>query len=161
MAIRHDLSPEEIERIQTVFSIPVDSTWPGTYWIVSLDRKSLMPTDEELGMIASYCAFAVQDLYNSRYAKKIMARDFPKEAGHNTVIFRKGSPIRDGTERHWFYRRISWKTGPAYYPDAMPDEYQGCSLLQIMDRLQCSVPKPWIAWKNDRPLIFGLPAGDE
>ena len=161
MAVRYDLKPEEIERIQTVFLIPVDSTWPGTYWIVSLDRKSVMPTDEELGMIASYCAFAVQNLYNSRYVKKIMARDFPKEAGHNTVIFRKGSPIREGTERHWFYRFISWETGPAYYPDATLNEYKGYPLLKILDHLQYLVPKPWIAWKNDRPLIFGLSAGDE
>jgi hypothetical protein len=161
MAEKSQLSAQEIEYIQTNFRIPVDSTWPGTYWIVSLDRVSLMPTDEELGMIASYCAFVVQNIYNEHYQRLIMARDFPKEASHNTAIFRKGSPIRDGMERHWFYRQISWESGPAYFPDARMDEYKGYSLLRIMDHIQKLVPNPWIAWKNYRPMIFEPQIGGE
>jgi len=156
----HALSKEEIERIQEVFRIPVESAWPGTYWIVSLDWDSTMPTDEELGMIASYCAFSVQNLYKRHYAEEIMAQDFPKEAGYNTVIFRKGS-YKEGTEKHWFYRRTLWEESSTYWPDPRGKNYKGLLLIAIMDHIQSLIQKPWIDWKDGRPMIFGAQAGGE
>ncbi len=159
MAKIYQLDAEEIERIQTNFKIPVDSTWPGTYWIVSLDRLSLMPTVEELEMIRSYCEFVVQDQYRESYRTKIMAKALPKEAGHNTVIFRKGFSVKEGAEQHWFFRMINWKEGPTYFPNTMLADYRGYSLIEIMDRIHCCVPEDWVAWKRGHALIFGLSTG--
>ncbi|MBI3075023.1 MAG: hypothetical protein HYY92_02310 [Parcubacteria group bacterium] len=81
------LTHEQREHVQQ-FGVPVDSLAPATYWIVSLDAESEMPTDHELRQIRSFCEFKVRRMYLERAAERILTTNaLPREPGHNTVIW--------------------------------------------------------------------------
>ena len=148
------ITPEQKKQIQKKFKIPVDSFIPGTYWIISLDSESQMPTDEEFAQLKSFCEFKVRNWFNERYQKKILEEmALPKYAGQNTVIFRKGS-LRDEGENSWFYRRMSWVTGPTYIPDPFADGYTSLSLVEVMDHCENILLERWVAWKREHSDIF-------
>lgn len=151
---RH-LSDTEVSRIQNEFRIPVDSLCPGPYWIVSLDRESRMPTDAELRQIVSYREFMVQGLYGSDgYGQRILAKPLPKEAGHNTMIFRKGSLGRPFTEAHWFWRKTTWRNA-IYAPNIIVANYRGLTLVEAMDAERGAIfPERWAHWKSINPAVF-------
>lgn len=147
------LSPAETQRIQSEFHIPVDSSDPGTYWIISLDSDSLLPTDEELALLRSYQEFAIKRIYTESFVERLLKLALPKCAGHNTVIFRKGSHI-EGADQHWFYRRISWVLGPTYVPFPSDRDYKGLTLRELLDRIENLVPQKWGKWKEKNKGIF-------
>ena len=146
------LSDAEMQRIQEEFRIPVDSFYPGTYWIISLDRNSHMPSDKELRQMASYREFVVRDFYNHNYAEKILAKPLPKDAGHNTMIFRKGSE-RPLTDTHWFWRKTTWRD-PIYVPSIIAADYRGFSLVQAMDNERHIFYERWTHWKSVHSAVF-------
>lgn len=146
------LNDQERENIQK-FKIPVDSFKPITNWIVSLDGESMLPTDEELKQIRSYCEYKIKTVYNESYATRLLNEDLPKESGHNTTIFRKG--FRFGCIHiGWFYRRRSWNRYPTYVPDLSAKNYKMLSLVGVMNRAEDIIPKKWEDWKRDHNDIF-------
>lgn len=149
------LTDAEVLSIQNEFRIPVDSLCPGTYWIVSLDRESLMPTDAELRQIVSYREFVVQGLYgDGAYGQRILAKPLPKEAGHNTTIFCKGYSMRPLTETHWFWRRTTWRNA-IYAPSIIVANYRGLTLIEAMDAERGTIfPERWAHWKSVNPAVF-------
>ena len=148
----HYLSSVDVLHIQEEFRIPVDSMYPGVYWIVSLDHESRLPSDVELTRIRSYCEFSTRNIYGPEYAQKIFALPLPKEAGHNTVVFKKGSS-RPSTEKHWFRRKMSWEN-PIYAPSVIAEDYRGLSLIEVMDSEQDIIPEKWECWKTECHDIF-------
>lgn len=171
---------EEQTRIIEALKIPVDSFNPGTYWISSIDRESVMPTAKELWMIQSYTEYVVRRVYNQTYQDRILSKPFPAEGGHNTVIFRKGSkwleqdPIyekdgelvpaaREGARlvnggdprEGWVYRRLTW-TGGTYAPQWPKPRL---SLIEVLDGLNShgdrgALDETWVAWKKAHQDIF-------
>ena len=129
------LDPGAIKRIRAGFRVPVDSSHPAAYWIISLDVDSLMPTDEELALLKSYQEFLIEAAYNEHFAERLKRLELPKCVGHNTVVFRKGSHL-EGTDNHWFYRRASWINGPTYVPYALSEDYKPHT-LRIEYKIWC------------------------
>ena len=150
----HYLSDVNVLRIQKEFGIPVDSMFPRTYWIISLDRESRLPSDVELAQISSYCEFSTRNIYRPEYAQKIFALPLPKEAGHNTVVFKKGSSS-PSTEKHWFRRKMSWEN-PIYAPSVIAEDYRGLSLIEVVDSEQDIIPEKWERWKTKHIDIFPI-----
>jgi hypothetical protein len=147
---RAGLTENQRVRIQSEFRIPVDSTWPGTYWIICLDSESEMPTDDELAQIQSYLEFVIRRTYRESFARKLLEMPLPKCGGHNATILRKGWAHRGG----WFYRASSWEFGPTYVPHEAPPQ----SLMAVLSLREDLVPAQWEQWKRDRPEIFPPPA---
>ncbi len=148
------LTPEQRREIQKRFKIPVDSSHPGTCWIVSIDCESLMPIDEELAQIKSYIEFAVRKIYLEGYAERIIIKPLPVESGHNTMILRKGSPLHPEVAG-WFYRKSTWHDGPTYYPHSTTEAgYQDHGLVLIFDLYESIFPERWASWKTGHPDIF-------
>jgi len=135
--------------------IPVDSFNPMTYWVVCLDRESAMPTDLELRQLHSIIEFIVQDGYVSTKAERAFAAgELARDAGFNTVIFRK-----DRSDGGWRFRRASWREGPLFVPSHQELDYAPHSLAAAMDRLRKHRMEPWEAWKTAHADLF--PAGQE
>lgn len=153
-AKREFLTSREADRVQKEFKIPVDSFNPGTYWVVSLDRESFMPTRKELLQLRSYCEFVARRIYSELYARDILNVDLPRCPGHNTSIFRKGLSRATGTEKQWFYRKITWRSGPMYAPDPFGDNYKPHTLVELLDMIEALFPEKWQAWKQKHPEIF-------
>jgi len=147
------LDPGAIKRIRAGFRVPVDSSHPAAYWIISLDVDSLMPTDEELALLKSYQEFLIEAAYNEHFAERLKRLELPKCVGHNTVVFRKGSHL-EGTDNHWFYRRASWINGPTYVPYALSEDYKPHTLRELLDRIQNLVPQKWERWKENNKKVF-------
>jgi len=148
------LTDVEVSRIKEKFKIPVDSFNPGTYWITSLDRESFLPTDGELRQLRSYCEFEVRSYFNERYVNRILEADLPRDNGHNTTIFRKGS-AKDGTEHDWFYRKMTWRmSGSLYFPSPMDKDYLRFTLPEMMDKIQSLFPDRWAEWKEKYRDVF-------
>ncbi len=174
------LNEEQIEKIKS-FKIPVDSAFPMTYWIASIEYESVMPTDAELRMIQSFIEFDVRRTYNETYQAKILAKPFPAEGGHVNKIFRKGAkwlkqaPLYEkGGEitsensegarlinggdpcEGWRYRRGTWEDG--YWPQWTNPRF---TLIALMDRItgDGQIWKPWTLWKLEHPDIFGAVDG--
>jgi hypothetical protein len=149
------LTKRWVKHIQKRFHIPVDSSYPGTYWIISIDRESQMPTSEELRQLQSYREFWVRQVYNEEYAQKILANGLPRCSGHNTAIFRKGSPAGNGAEQYWFYRKMTWQSGPMFVPDVMGPNYKGLTLVELLDQhLNDLRADNWTQWKKEHLSIF-------
>lgn len=143
------LNAEQRTRIQEEFRIPVDSFHPRTYWIVSLDYESEMPTDQELRQLRSFCEFLVRKYYTEGYHRRLLeAMPFAACAGHNTTIFRKGSD--DG----WGYRRYTWQVGPPYVPNRMTRDYTPSSLVAVLERCESLLPEEWQRWMREHPDMF-------
>lgn len=150
------ITPEQKDHIQKKFGIPVDSFNPGTYWIVSLDVESVMPTDEELKQIASFREYIVKKVYNQWFTEKLLSMPLPADGGHNTTIFCKRTP-GEANELSWFYRKMTWQYGPLYAPDTSEKNYRPFSLVEVMDRYETflsQVSEDWIAWKKNHRDIF-------
>lgn len=143
------LLEEQVRYIQETFKIPVDKTYPGYWWIISLDRESLMPTDGELRQLQSYCEFIVRSWYNEHYQEKILNQmPLPADNGHHTTIFRKGSPWNH-EDRGWRFRRSMWQN-TGYWP------YQSRPffLIEVLDHNQKLLPEKWERWKMEHSEIF-------
>ena len=154
------LSYEQREHAQNKFKVPVDSFKPSTWWIISLDSESLMPTDRELLQIKSFGVYLVRSIYNEHWQKKILEeKPMPACGRHNTTIFRKGLRNRRGDfpavqDDNWFYRQWSWEIGPLYVPDIFDKNYKGLSLVKVMDRSRSLLAERWAKWKRDHKEIF-------
>jgi hypothetical protein len=147
------LTQEQIKHIQDDFNTPVDSCYPGTYWIISLDKESRMPTDDELRQLQSYREYMVRRIYNETYTRTILAQKLPKCPGHNTTIFRKGSWRTP--EWHWFYRKKTWQHGPTFAPDIMIRRYKGLTLVELLDqRIHTIYAEEWAQWKKEHGSVF-------
>lgn len=172
------LTDEQVAKIRSL-KIPVDSFYPSTYWIASIDYDSVMPTDDELRMIWSFIEYQVKRIYNLTYQERIFAKPFPADGGHNTHIFRKGSrwlkqaPLyeKDGDVTRefsegarlvnggdpcegWVYRQITWEQNHA---PLWPKPRLG--LVQLLDRINTlgEDKEPfadWVKWKAEHPDIF-------
>ncbi len=144
------LTHEQREHVQQ-FGVPVDSLAPATYWIVSLDAESEMPTDHELRQIRSFCEFKVRRMYLERAAERILTTNaLPREPGHNTVIFRKGWGEKSGV---WFYRRMTWRD-PVFCPNPVGENYRPHTLVELMDNDENLLPQKWLQWKAEHPDLF-------
>lgn len=150
------LSEKEAEYIQNTFRIPVDSFKPGPYWIISLDRDSFLPTDQELKQLRSYCEYKTATVYNEFWQKKLLEMPLAKCGGHNTTIFRKGIRHRpEETKGHWYFRKWSWSMGPLYMPSIMDGGYKALTLIEVMDIIEEIIPARWEEWKKKHSDIFG------
>mgnify|MGYP001559157934 CR=1 FL=1 len=103
------------EYIEKNFRIPIDASHPETYWIISLDRESTMPSDEELKQMRSYQEFRVRHTYASSYQEVVLNRKLPNDNGHNTVIYKK-------SEHGWFFRRLAWENPLLFFPSPTENE---------------------------------------
>jgi hypothetical protein len=127
--------------------VPVDSSWPMSWWIANVDKDSEeMPTELEIRQIRSYIEFTVHQVYNETYIQKILVeRKLPWDQGHVTLILRKVSPDS------WRYRIRTWEHGPR------PME-SGLSLNTLFEMLQSRFSDKyvtaWRAWKAERPELF-------
>ncbi len=138
--------------------IPVDSDYPGTYWIANLSSASVMPTEPELRMIKSYIEYAVKSYYNYTYQDLIFAKPLPAEASHVTKIFRKGARWTHQSDplEGWVYRRMTWEDG--FWPQWPAPRV---SLIEVLDHIHTATwtEKPeiypeWAKWKVEHPDVF-------
>lgn len=132
-------NPTKTLRVQGVFHIPVDCFNPGTYWIICLDRDSFLPTDNELEQLRSYREYIVRGFYDEGHAKRILDLDLPECSGHNTTIFRKGIEFL-GIEGGWSFRKMTWRSGPLYFPNLAEEIYRGITLVGLLDRIENLLP---------------------
>ncbi len=139
------ITQEQQEYIEKNFRIPVDASLPGNYWIISLARESMKPSDEELKQMQSYQEFSIRRTYAESYQGVVLKRKLPYDPGHNTVIFKK-------SERGWFFRRLTWES-PFFSPSPTKNEPPH-TLVEIMDRNENIVPHKWNEWKREHPEIF-------
>ena len=146
------LTAEQQKYIQKNFKIPVDNRFPQTFWIISLDIESKMPTDEELRQLQSYCEFKARDLYLYR-SDKILIMELPKDVGHHTMIFRKGE-FPDGNGEGWFYRKLMWRIGPTFIPYHLAENYKLNTLIELLNGYENITPEKWQAWRKNHPDIF-------
>jgi len=137
------------------FHIPIDVYCPGTYWIVSLDCESMMPTDEELAQIKSYIEYSVRRTYQEYWVDVILNKPLSACSGHNTLILRKGSPLLPAVQG-WFYRKMFWRGGAVYWP-VIGAEYKDRGLVEIFDKYEDFSSESWTEWKNSHPDIFPVP----
>lgn len=147
------LTKAQRKRIQERFHIPVDSSCPSTYWIISIDGESQMPTVQELAQLRSYCGFIVRKIYREGWANKILEMPLPYCSGHNTTIFRKGNPL-DPENTGWFYRKSTWSSGPFFVPCSTEKDYHTHTLVELLYRCENLLPERWTKWKLDHPKIF-------
>jgi hypothetical protein len=151
------ITPEEKEYVQNNFKIPVDSLAPEKGWIVSLDRESAMPTEQELKQLQSFTEYKMGRTYNERHVAKLLQMPLAVEDGYDTTILRKGM----GDDNvGWFYRRAGWKIDPDYLINPSMKGYRAQSLVEVMDQqeIMTTVVEKWAAWKRERPDIFGRQA---
>ncbi len=148
------LTDAEAARIQNEFRIPVDSHYPGTFWIVSLDRESFLPTDAELRQIRSYCEFVVRSYYNESYQERILGKPLPADSGHHTIIFCKGRGRQMATKERWGYRRRTWDTGPMYQPTLDQKPHTLVEVMNRMETIASTRSEKWEGWKRQHPDIF-------
>jgi hypothetical protein len=154
------LTAEQTTAIKAL-KIPVDSFNPGTYWIASIDRESVMPTDSELRMIRSYIDYSIQATYNLTYQERILAKPFPAEGGHVTKIFRKGGKWldRENALEGWVFRRITWDGG-LYWPTWPAPRLSLMDLLDYINSYNAGVAQrgvldeSWVKWKQAHPTVF-------
>ncbi len=147
------LAPEQRKEIQGRFKIPVDSSCPTTYWIVSIDGESSMPTNEELAQIKSYIEFSTRRTYIEGAARLILGKPLPACPGHNTLILRKGDPLYSVIQG-WFFRKSSWQNGPFYVPSKTAPDYRDLGLVEALDKYEDIFPGRWTEWKDKYPDIF-------
>ena len=143
------LTDEEVRQAQASH-IPVDSHNPGTYWIISLDRESAMPSEKELARLRSYQEFLIRRVYNETYVEQLLAQPLPKCGGHNTTIFMKSRDRAQG----WFYRKMTWTQlyhPPIFLAGAV---FQPLTLAGLLDRIESFGLKQWAEWKAARSEIF-------
>ncbi len=138
------ITQEQQEHIEKSFRIPVDTSHPGTYWIISLARESIMPSDEELKQMRSHQEFSVRRTYAESYQEVVLKRKLPYDNGHNTVIFKK-------SERGWLFRRSSWES-PFFVPSPTENE-RPLTLVEAIDRDE-NYDRKWDEWKQKHPEIF-------
>jgi hypothetical protein len=170
------LAEDQVDHVEKLFRVPVDSEYPRTQWLACLVRDSELPTDDELRQLRSYIEYAVGLTYNERY-QRILVGDpsLPDDEqtnqhlarcnGHNTAIFTK----RAGA---WFVRRDSWQNG--FVPWRHQSAYVPLTLERVIDTFVCSacvddrrVPKDgpnhgyrkgirpdWWVWKTLHPDVF-------
>ncbi len=139
------ITQEQQEHIEKSFRIPVDTSHPGTYWIISLARESIMPSDEELKQMRSHQEFSVRRTYAESYQEVVLKRKLPYDNGHNTVIFNK-------SKRGWLFRRLTWE-GPLFIPSPTENKLS-LTLVEIMDRNEDFDSLKWEEWKREHPEIF-------
>jgi hypothetical protein len=153
--IPRTLSAEQVLVIDS-HRIPVDSSYPSTYWIACLNHHSALPTEAELRMIWSYIEYAVMSRYNETYQEKILAKRLPCEGGHVTKVFRKGGDWQHQSAEGWHYRHSLWENSD-YWPSR---HTSGKTLLECLDRISQWGDQPgnvnpaWQKWKDERPDIF-------
>lgn len=138
------ITPEQQGYIEKRFKIPVDTDCPESNWIISLDRESIMPNDEELKQMRSYQEFRVRHTYASSYQEVVLKRELPCQPGHITVTYKK-------SERGWLFRRSSWES-PFFVPSPTENK-RPLTLVEAIDRDENSYPK-WDKWKREHPEIF-------
>ena len=146
------LTQEQRSHVQEKFGIPVDSSVPNTCWIVSLDVRSVMPTDEELRQIRSFCEYIVSYIYDESHQRRILANKLPMASDHNTIILHKGRQY-GSDDNAWFYRKMSY-SDPTFAPNPTHVQYDPPSLMQLMSRYELLFPERWDDWKTARPEIF-------
>lgn len=84
--------------------------------ILALSDQSVMPTDEELGLLRCLLEFSIYDYYKPSYVEKLLDMQFPADEGTNTIVFVKGDHWSPNGVAGWAYRQITWSTGPLFVP---------------------------------------------
>lgn len=149
---------DEQQAIVNAAGIPVDSAYPSTYWIGSLNYETVMPTAAELRMIRSYIEYTVRRRYSEHYQELIFAKPFPALGGHVTKVFRKGALwlSQPDPEEGWCYRHGNWENHGTW-----PDGLLRFSLEAVLNRLNSTVwdanPRvfpEWTTWKAEHPDAF-------
>ncbi len=147
------LLPEEHEFLKG-HRIPVAAaTLETAGWIVSVDVTSLPISEREATQIACYADYLMISWYPQFYEKR-MHGEFPRVAGNDTILLRKGSRP---TQRNdlWFWRKISWEAG-AYMPAGATQSLPAHTLLETLDIMSETSPKLWAQWKTRHPEVFQL-----
>ena len=151
------LTEEQQDLIRKRYRIPCTSFVPDTFYIISFDHRSIMPTELELRQLDSYRECTVKGFYHDWLAEEILAKSLPAEAGHNTVIFAKGEEAWRSAGNGWAFRRLTWRDGPVYWPHMDTPKRHDYALVEIMDHSKEIGEKgdpEWEDWKRDRPEIF-------
>ncbi|MFH0830393.1 MAG: hypothetical protein V1887_04525 [Candidatus Aenigmatarchaeota archaeon] len=151
------LTEEQQDLIQKRYRIPCTGFVPDTYHIITLDRKSAMPTEQELGQLDSYREYTVRERYHEWLAEEILAKPLPVEAGHNTTVFAKGKEAWQSAGDGWAYRLVKWRGGPVYWPSMDTPGRHDCTLPEIIDYIETISENPmkeWLSWKEAHPKTF-------
>ena len=154
------LTEEQRQHVHS-FGVPTDCFNPAKYYLICVDyESSVLPTDQELRMLKSFMEFKIRAWYNERWAEKLLAKEFPADAGVNTLIFRKGGvwDTNKAPYEGWGYRRMTWTQGPMYVPDRLADDYEPPSLITVLERCldlkHTSFGEKWTEWKSEHPDTF-------
>lgn len=139
----------------TALRIPVVPTYyPDWHYLIAVcvsDEdiwKGLRPDDAEVRMLQSELAYELE-WYNPGYIAKMAARPFDLDGGFNSLLFVKHAP------GSWGYRRRTWEWGLQIWPPrAEPRDLLG--VLDHIHHVDTEFPtRRWLAWKAERPEIFG------
>lgn len=122
--------------------------------VVSLDHKSVLPTDAEAALIRSYTEFIIRKIYYPYLVEEILREGVE---GHNTTLLVKGPEWPSCGMRGWAYRRMMWTQGPTFYPcrettKPFPPPWD---LIQLFDHIESTIPKRWEEWKADHAAMVG------
>jgi hypothetical protein len=151
-----DISPKQTE-LATSLRIPfINNPYPRWYYVtaivVSTDPRlwrGLMPTDDEVRVVASFNDEYRQYFYNEWWKGRM--REFaPYDIDGGAV----GRYLIKHANGGWGYRRSTWQYGPEFVPtwSSEPED-----LVSVLDRCQGfgSEPNPrWEQWKADHPDVF-------
>jgi hypothetical protein len=147
-------------RVEAEHRVPVDSLWPGVYWLACIagpdepENQAVLPTDAEVAQVASYIDYLLVTRYREGYAAQLRALPLACDGAWNTVVLVKRAS-------GWGYRRSTWRTGS--WPHAYqhrPEAPTGLSLLQVLDHIEGvtnTVSAQWLAWQAAHSDVF--PAG--
>ena len=127
-------------------------------YIVRLAEESMFPTSEEIGVILSYRKYVVEDFYRMPLDEFFQKYEYTAIGGHNTVTFTKMCRNwlleEDDIEiEGWAYRRMTWNTGPYYFPPlniehSRPVPWNLVEVLDHMNKFGDEPNKSWELWKS-------------
>jgi hypothetical protein len=145
----------------TAHRIPVTSSHPRWYYLVSFDGESAeRPTEREMAMLVSFLDEYKDHWYgDNSYRRAMEQRPFDVDGGANGVVFHKWGTDDWGYRRHSYERGYLFSVVPPALRDLYDDGVRGpLSLLALMDRIHTMVDEPmprWVAWKVAHPDVFG------
>ena len=123
---------------------------------------TLMPTDDEIRMIASFIQEYRNHWYREGAGRELDRRPYDIDGVANGIVFGKMAELPENGKyaprpEHWTYHKRSWRYGPLAI-QMVGD--RPMTLLELMDHERTissdDGPMPrWIEWKAAHPEIFG------
>lgn len=109
----------------------------------------LMPTDDELRVVASFNDHYRETWYRDSWKQKM--RDFaPYDIDGGAV----GRYLIKHKHGGWGYRKHTWQYGPCFVPEWNAEP---AGLVDVLDRCHSFVDEPsphWVQWKQDHADVF-------